>query len=168
MQALLRFCSRFFLGVEKITPQVLIIYWSELFLKVWANSGIVEFFSWFGEGVPPFLQNDEIFCLVAGQIFNFNLDLGLRKTFTFTLNYLLLWAHPESVNQMEHGWVFFADVGKVSPHLLPKVSTEGWEKIHLKSWSFMDHSLSWKFEPSQTWLSFFLWMWGNFPLFWKN
>ena len=69
---------------------------------------------------------------------------------------------------MERGWVFFADVGKVSPHLLPKVSTEGWEKIHLKSWSFMDHSLSWKFEPSQTWLSFFLRIWGNFPPFLKK
>ena len=56
-------------------------------------------------------------------------------------------------------------MGKVSPHLLPKVSTEGWEKIHLKSWSFMYHSLSWKFEPSQTWLSFFLADLGEFPPF---
>ena len=57
---------------------------------------------------------------MAGQIFNFNLDLGLRKTFTLTLNYLLLWAHPESVM-----W------GKFPPTSYPKFPLRGGKKYIL-------------------------------------
>lgn len=106
-----------------------------------------------GRGFPPFCKWWDI--LLSGWP-NFQLQPWpwLEKNFHLDSQLFIT---------MSSSWK--CDVGKVSPHLLPKVSTEGWEKIHLKSWSFMYHSLSWKFEPSQTWLSFFLADLGEFPPF---
>ena len=83
--------------------------------------------------------------------------LGVRENFTLNLPDLLIWAYPEILSQIGHGWVFLFMGWGVSPIFAIKI----WfclrvGNIHFNSFSFIDLSLSWNLDPNWTWLCFFV------------
>ena len=130
-------------GSEKKLPSALVIYWCELFLKVWAKSGMVKFFPQICVD-SPFCHKKSRFCLGAGNIFIFKLD------------HLLDWAFPKNLSKIRHGWVSYLI-------FCPPFFVTSWrfcsgagKKFQLQPWSFwaFPESLSKNRHGSFFWLIF--------------
>ena len=79
-------------GGYKFSPPITTFYWPEITLKVWAKSELVEFLPNLG-WLPPF-------CLKS------SFGLGVGEIFTSNRNVIFAWGYPESLSQIQVGWIF--------------------------------------------------------------